>query len=97
MAHIALDGLDQVGDEVVPALELHVDAAPALGHQIFVGHQPVVNGHRPDKQEHHHAQENVKCHVLASDRSLFRVTFLSVGMKTFPRNRLGNKLTLIFL
>ena len=66
MAHVALDRLDQVGDEVIPALELDVNAAPALGHHILVGHQPVVNRHRPDKQEHHHAQENVSGHFFAS-------------------------------
>ena len=66
MAHVALDALDQVGDEVIPALQLDVDAAPALGHQVLVGHQLVVNRHGPEQQDHHHAQENVSGHIFTS-------------------------------
>ena len=66
MAHAALDAFDQAGNEVIPPLQLDVDAAPALGHQVLVGLQLVLNRHGPEPQDHHHAQENVKCHVLAS-------------------------------
>ena len=55
VGHVVLDGLDQVGDEVVAALELHVDLAPGVVHLVAALHQAVVharqNGHDHDHDD----------------------------------------------
>lgn len=56
---VALDRLDQVGDEVGPTLELHVDAAPALLHQIAAANQPIEHGHAPQQQDDEDREDNV--------------------------------------
>jgi hypothetical protein len=38
---IAFHGLDQVGNEVGAAAQLHIDAAPALGHEVLVADKPL--------------------------------------------------------
>ena len=54
---VPLDGLDEVRDEVVPALELHVDLRPAFSmrfrrvHQAVVGEDQVQAEHHQDDQE----------------------------------------------
>jgi hypothetical protein len=42
VAHIAFDGLEQVGDEIGAPLELHVDARPALAHQLPFADEVVI-------------------------------------------------------
>ena len=43
----AADGVDQIRDEIVPPLELHVDLPPAVQHLIPQADQPVVAADRP--------------------------------------------------
>lgn len=45
---IALDGLDEVGDEVEPALELHVNLRPSVIDTIAHAHKVVVH---PDERD----------------------------------------------
>ena len=51
MRGIGLHGLDQVGDEVGAAAQLHVDAAPALAHDVALADEPVEDD---DGVEHDH-------------------------------------------
>src|SRR5664279_77598 len=41
MAGIALHDLDQIGDEIAAPAQLHIDAAPALAHEIAAADQAV--------------------------------------------------------
>jgi hypothetical protein len=55
---VALDRLDEVRDQVVAALELHLDGAPGLVDLVARADQPVVGKHAPQRQqgkrrEHH--------------------------------------------
>src|SRR6266508_1133445 len=50
MGGVALDGLDQVGDQVVTALELHVDLAPRVVDMVPPPNQAVVDQHGHDQQ-----------------------------------------------
>ncbi|MNW22484.1 hypothetical protein D3C71_2239850 [compost metagenome] len=43
MSHIALDRLHEVGDQVGAALQLYVDARPALAHHLPVGDKAIVD------------------------------------------------------
>src|SRR6202162_3066575 len=47
--HLALDGGDQVWDQVVPALQLDVDLFPAVDHLVLQADEVVV---APDRPEH---------------------------------------------
>ena len=56
--HVALDRLDQVGDQVVPPLELHVDLAPGVVDLVAPPHESVERGpqaqrHNDDDDDHH--------------------------------------------
>ena len=42
MRGIAFHRLDQIGNEIGPAAQLHIDAAPALRHEILVPDQRVI-------------------------------------------------------
>ena len=48
---VALDRLDQVRHQVVPALELHLDAAPRLVDLVARADQRVVGQHAPQRQQ----------------------------------------------
>ena len=56
MARIALHGLDQVGDEVGAALQLHVYAAPCFLAHLPGGDQPVVDRDHIDRDQHQDAR-----------------------------------------
>ena len=49
---VPLDGLDEVRDEVVPALQLGVDLTPGLLDEVPEPDQAVVLRHRPQQHEH---------------------------------------------
>ena len=55
---VALDRLDQVGDEVDPALELDVDLVPAVLHPVALHHQRVVGRDEEDDQHGHGGQDD---------------------------------------
>jgi hypothetical protein len=44
---IAAHGIDQVRDEIVATLELHVDLGEGVAHPVATAHQAVVNRYRP--------------------------------------------------
>ena len=48
---VALHGLHEIGDEVVPPLELDVDAGPALLHELREAGEAVVGGDEPDERQ----------------------------------------------
>src|SRR5690606_9129601 len=68
MAHIALNGLEEIGDQIGTALQLHVDAGPALLHQLPLPDQVVVekNGVADDGDDNR--QNDQASHVGVSSR-----------------------------
>ncbi len=59
---IPLDRVDQVRDEVIAALQLHVNLCPGLVHPVTQAYQPVKDADKPqaeqDKQSYHHDEDN---------------------------------------
>ncbi len=55
---VPLHRLDQVGDQVVPAAELHVDLRPAVLDAVPERDEPVVREHGPEQQDHDHGDED---------------------------------------
>ena len=53
MGDIALDRLDQVGDQVVPPLELDVDLAEGVLEPVPHRHQAVIRPRHPEQDGHH--------------------------------------------
>jgi hypothetical protein len=51
MLQVFFGGLHQVGDQVVAALELHVDLAEGVGNDVFQPDQPVVGADGPENQQ----------------------------------------------
>ena len=49
--HVALDGVDEVRDQVVPALELHADLVPRLVDQVPQPDQAVVREDQEDDDD----------------------------------------------
>ena len=63
MGGVALDGLDQVGDQVEAALELHVDLGPGGVDAVAQRHQAVVGDHEEaDEQHQDHDQHDDEDH-----------------------------------
>ena len=58
VAHIAFDRLDQVGNEIMPALELHVDLGPGVVHLVAQVNETVVDRHEPEGQKNQNPEEN---------------------------------------
>ena len=52
VGRVALDRLDQVRDEVVPAVQLDVDLPPGLLHQVPQPDEAVVRADDPDEGDH---------------------------------------------
>ena len=50
---VALDGLDEVGDQVEAALELNVDLRPGVLDLVAPADQAVVGGDEVDRQQDH--------------------------------------------
>ena len=55
---IALDGLHQVGDEVVPALELRVDGLPGGVALVVLLNDAVVDAHPDEEQDYDQGNDN---------------------------------------
>jgi hypothetical protein len=51
VAHVRLGRLDQVGDQVVPALQLHVDLAEGVLVAVAQGDEIVVDPHREQRRQ----------------------------------------------
>jgi hypothetical protein len=60
---VALHGLDQVRDEIVAALELHVDAAPGLVDLVARADERVPGRDDPDDQQDEPAADRVEDRV----------------------------------
>jgi hypothetical protein len=57
MRHVAFRGFHQVGDEIMPPCELHVDIGPAALHRVPHLDQAVV-GLEQQEQQHHRNNRN---------------------------------------
>jgi hypothetical protein len=55
---IALHRLDQVGNEIVALLGLHVDVEEGLVDSLAQCNKPVVNHHDPERDQHDHAEDD---------------------------------------
>jgi hypothetical protein len=55
---VALYGLDQVGNEIVPLLELHVDVGKRLIDPLPHGDEPVVDHDDPDHEQRNDTEDN---------------------------------------
>ena len=68
MARIAFDRFDQIGDEIMPPLELHIDVCPGTLRLDLQPHQAVIDA---DDDQHAHCQDEHRnpCH----GRSVARV------------------------
>jgi hypothetical protein len=58
VAHVALDGFDQVRNQLVAAFELHVDLGERVLEAVSGDYQPVVDAHEPEREQHPDAQEH---------------------------------------
>jgi hypothetical protein len=68
---VALHGLDQVGDQVVAALQLDVDAAPGLVDLVARADEGVPGRDDPDDQQDQRAsdcEEDGVAHLVLIDR-----------------------------
>ena len=63
VCRIALDRLDQVGNQIGAALELRVDAAPAFGDHGAAADKPVVGEDRPQDDQYGNAENDIEDHV----------------------------------
>jgi hypothetical protein len=54
---IASGDLDQVGNQVVAALQLHVDLREGVLERVARGHQAVVDAHAPECDGGHNHQQ----------------------------------------
>ena len=76
MCGVALDRLDEVRDQVMAALQLDVDLAPRLLHQVAELDQAVVDADRPQDEQHDDTDDDELEHAdspfvdSAVDRSL---------------------------
>ena len=59
MRRVTLDRLDEVGDQVVPPLQLHVDLRPCVFDPVAEPDQAVVERDR-DEHEHDHDRRNIE-------------------------------------
>ena len=62
MAHVAFDGFDEVGDEIVAALELHVDLRPGVVDDVAQAHEAVVDRDEPEHQRGQNGEEDEQGH-----------------------------------
>src|SRR5262249_19029803 len=60
VADVALDGFDQVRNQVVAAFELDVDLGESVLEAVRGDHQPVVDAQEPEPEQQPDAQEHEK-------------------------------------
>ena len=58
VGHVALDGFDEVGNQVVAALELHVDLRPGVVDEVAQVDETVVDGDEPEDEGDENTKEN---------------------------------------
>ena len=59
MGRVALDRLDQVGDQVGAALELHVDVRPAPLGLVTEPDEMVEDENRPEREQNDYGRDDV--------------------------------------
>ena len=62
---VALDRLDEVRDQVVATLELNVDLAPCLLHEVAQLDEAVVHADRPEGEQHDDGDDDELEHVFS--------------------------------
>ena len=55
---VALHGLDQVRDQVVPAPQLGVDVRPRIADEVLLRDEAVVRDHECERDQHDHAEDD---------------------------------------
>src|SRR4029434_1009025 len=75
--HVSFDGLNQVGDQVMAPLELHIDLLPAVLDLMLESHEPVVGPSDPSSYENQSAP-NHPAHRRAGPpfSSRIKITFV---------------------
>src|SRR5207245_8975536 len=63
---VAFHGLDEIGNQVVATLELHVDVRPGVVALNFNAHQGVVHADEEDNEQYQDAQNNQASHRRTS-------------------------------
>jgi hypothetical protein len=58
MRHIALHAFDQIGNEVVPPLELDIDLTPGVLDRVAGFNQAIVKSNQVNGQHDDESQEN---------------------------------------
>src|SRR5579862_9460275 len=90
---VALYRLDQVGNEIVPLLELHVDIGKGLVDPLPHGNQAVVDRNRPQNENDDHRKYNEgRGHDgtpwgRRDDETGFAALFNSIAVAGLPRSR----------
>jgi hypothetical protein len=55
---VALDGLDEIRDEVPASLQLDVDVGPGFLHALTQRDEPVVHGDEEEREDHEDDDEH---------------------------------------
>ena len=63
MRHVAFDGFDQIGNQVVSASQLHVDLRECVTDSVAQVDEIVVDGNRPKDDQRDDDQDNYGCHT----------------------------------
>src|SRR5438105_8802351 len=62
--HVALDRLDEIRNQVVATLQLHIDLRERVLETVTQRHQAVEDADRPDRERDDHREENPQSHGL---------------------------------
>ena len=57
MLGVTFYGIDQIGDQIRPALQLGLDRRLLILHALLHGHQTVVAADTPDNHQRHHSDD----------------------------------------
>ena len=88
MGCIAFDSLNQVGNQIVTALQLHIDLRPAVGLLVAESHEAVVDGDEPHHGDRAKQLANATGAVLLhrkqtkQNHKKLQVTLLEITMIT---------------
>lgn len=70
MRHITFYRLHEIWDEVVAALELHVDVAICFVNMIFGSDKPIIGHNKPKSDDCHDSENNVQCGHISNIRRI---------------------------